>query len=393
MNKTKKSILYVGGFELPDKNAAAHRVISNAKIFKDLGYDVIFIGISKELDRNTKISNKQLLNNEFSYYSIPYPHKIQDWLGYLGNVSYLDLIKQIEPQIIIAYNYPSLALQKLIHYSNRNNIKIIADVTEWYQPDGNLFHKALKYMDTSYRMKVLHKRMDGLIVISSFLYNYYKHFVNTIEVPPLVDLSLEKWKKNENDEEINNEEVIKLIYAGSPSTKKDHLDKIISMIFQIIREKSQRIQLKVTGITKEQFMNLYQIDKEIIKELDFFVEFEGRLSHIETIRYIQNSDFHIFIRENNLVNTAGFPTKFVESLSCGTPVITNLSSNLNDYLINGVNGYAVDISNDDNFYRSFSMALSFNREQLNEMKKKSRDTQIFDYRQYISLFNVFLNKI
>lgn len=38
----KGTILYVGGFELPDKNAAAHRVLSNAKIFRELGYNVFF---------------------------------------------------------------------------------------------------------------------------------------------------------------------------------------------------------------------------------------------------------------------------------------------------------------------------------------------------------------
>ena len=42
MNKT---IVYIGGFELPDKNAAAQRVISNAKIFRKLGYHVIYVGI------------------------------------------------------------------------------------------------------------------------------------------------------------------------------------------------------------------------------------------------------------------------------------------------------------------------------------------------------------
>ena len=30
MPKEKGTVLYVGGFELPDKNAAAHRVVNNA---------------------------------------------------------------------------------------------------------------------------------------------------------------------------------------------------------------------------------------------------------------------------------------------------------------------------------------------------------------------------
>ena len=35
----KGTIIYYGGFSLPDKNAAANRVVSNGKIFKDLGYN------------------------------------------------------------------------------------------------------------------------------------------------------------------------------------------------------------------------------------------------------------------------------------------------------------------------------------------------------------------
>ena len=38
------TILYVGNFELPDKNAAAHRVVNNAKIFRELGYRVALLG-------------------------------------------------------------------------------------------------------------------------------------------------------------------------------------------------------------------------------------------------------------------------------------------------------------------------------------------------------------
>ena len=38
-----KKILYIGGFELPDKNAAAQRVVGNSYILKNLGYEIIFL--------------------------------------------------------------------------------------------------------------------------------------------------------------------------------------------------------------------------------------------------------------------------------------------------------------------------------------------------------------
>ena len=37
MPENKGRVLYAGGFELPDRNAAAHRVLNNAKILKALG--------------------------------------------------------------------------------------------------------------------------------------------------------------------------------------------------------------------------------------------------------------------------------------------------------------------------------------------------------------------
>mgnify|MGYP004602292779 FL=1 len=36
VSNEKKTLVYIGGFELPDKNAAAHRVVSNAEIFREL---------------------------------------------------------------------------------------------------------------------------------------------------------------------------------------------------------------------------------------------------------------------------------------------------------------------------------------------------------------------
>ena len=43
-------VLYLGGFELPDKNAAAQRVLSNAKLLREMGHDVTFAGISKDIN-------------------------------------------------------------------------------------------------------------------------------------------------------------------------------------------------------------------------------------------------------------------------------------------------------------------------------------------------------
>ena len=49
-----ETILYVGGFALPDENAAAQRVVANAKLFSEMGYNVAFINYANSSDAPQK---------------------------------------------------------------------------------------------------------------------------------------------------------------------------------------------------------------------------------------------------------------------------------------------------------------------------------------------------
>ena len=44
-----QTMLYVGGFVLPDGNAAAQRVVANAKLFSNIGYNVVFLNYSDDI--------------------------------------------------------------------------------------------------------------------------------------------------------------------------------------------------------------------------------------------------------------------------------------------------------------------------------------------------------
>lgn len=98
MNKT---IVYIGGFELPDKNAAAQRVISNAKIFRKLGYHVIFVGIDKYMADDVEFEDTKLEFEGFIYYRVKYPCSIFQWVKYLSDVSFLYSLKQFSPSSLL----------------------------------------------------------------------------------------------------------------------------------------------------------------------------------------------------------------------------------------------------------------------------------------------------
>lgn len=100
--------------------------------------------------------------------------------------------------------------------------------------------------------------------------------------------------------------------------------------------------------------------------------FHGRVSHTEAFSYVCEADFQMLIRENTLKNSAGFPTKFVESMSCCTPLIATLTSNIDDYLQDEVNGFIV--SDEHPLGEVLKKAASLSSAEKN---KNERSLQVF----------------
>ena len=80
---------------------------------------------------------------------------------------------------------------------------------------------------------------------------------------------------------------------------------------------------------------------------------------------------------------AGFPTKFVESISCGVPVIMNDTSDIRQYLSDGKNGILIELSS-DNIADTFAKLP-------NRHVDVERDT--FDIKKYVAKVQSFLNSI
>ena len=374
MNK-KKTILYIGGFELPDKNAAAHRVLNNAKIIKKMGYNVVFIGITKD---KKIIENKCTDIQGFESWVIKYPETKLEWMGYLLNFKkikkVLDIYNSLEA--VIAYNYQSGVLYQLKNYCKKNNIKIIADCTEWYDAKGNgcAFY-ILKSIDSYLRMNIIQPKLDGLIVISEYLEKYYsKYLVKISNIPPLVDKNEKKWELNKLN--FDNDK-LKLVYAGSPGKQKDNLRYVIEAFKNIDRKK---YEFKILGITYDAYIRDNSDHIELLEKLKENIYFLGRVDHLKALEFVKIADFNIFIRDINRVTLAGFPTKFVESLSCGTPVITNNSSDLEKYLFNNVNGFLIK----GDIKKNIEKIISQDSKILKKLKSNTNlNINQFDYNNYI----------
>ncbi len=386
---SKGTILYVGGFELPDKNAAAHRVLSNAKILRDLGYKVVFIDIDKSLSYSKKniATNKNVQG--FDCWSVPYPQKTIEWISYLSSINYINSMEKQYKNIegIIAYNYPALALNNLKKYGKKNNIRVFADCTEWYSTKGsNLVFKVIKGFDSFLRMRIIQKRLDGLIVISKFLESYYSNTKNVVRIPPLVDINEKKWSKS-NRKTINGfDNRLHFVYSGSPGKNKDKIVNIIDALYDL--KDLSNYQMNIVGISKNQFISDFPNYQEKIDSLDKRVNFVGRVSHEESLKELQNSDYSIFIREKSRLTMAGFPTKFVESITCSIPIITTDSSDIKEYFTDETYGVLLKDSTVDSIKEALQNVILKN---INKKKAKyGINDKMFHYSEYQELISKLL---
>lgn len=358
-----KSILYLGGFELPDKNAAAQRVMANAKLLREIGFEVSFIGISKDIENAPNVVEGFMSN------PVPYPIGTKEWMHQIFSFVESDVILNKTPNYVILYNFPAVASLRILKTCHKHGIKVVHDLTEWESNNHWFPADIMRKIDINLRMRYCMKKMDSVIAISRYLYEYYRECVNTIMVPPTVDLMAEKWNRNR---ELTSGHKIKLVYAGNAGFGiKDRLDVIVKDVV-----KHPNMQLDVIGMNENNYVDGYG---PLPKGYNNII-FHGRIPHTEAVKAVQNADFQFLIRDSNRKNNAGFPTKFVESMACCTPIIATLTSNIGDYLIDGQNGYVVDDSHSlADVLESISRLSSSD---IIKMKEVCRDMTVFDYHEY-----------
>ena len=182
-------------------------------------------------------------------------------------------------------------------------------------------------------------------------------------IPPTVECSQTQSRTVSHDCD-----TLKFVYAGSPG-KKDALSSIVSAIISVASS-GYKVELNIAGITKEKLKDY--IPNVKLNNIDKVIKCHGLISAEAALNLVKDSDFSIVIRPDIRSVQAGFPTKFVESLSVGTPVVANLTSDLGCYLKHGVNGY---ICKDDSIESLVDVLIySISNSDLNTMRINARTT-------------------
>lgn len=381
----KGTIIYIGGFEMPDKNAAAHRVLNNAKAFQILGYHVVFCGVDHDIREQVFVPKKI---GSFDSFPFPYPRNSKEWVSQLVDFSKIKEIfeKYGDVKYAIAYNMHAIPLARLMSYCKRRRIKVIADSTEWYENNISLQPvKLIKFLDSLIVMRYLQKKVDAMIAISSYLKKYYAKYVkNIVVIPPLVDLSEKIWENSI----LQKENCIEFVYSGNPGigTEKDKLDDIIEALAQI--DTSKKIKLTIIGLTKKQFLSHFPKCISLLNFIEKKVSFKGLVPHNESIKSLFAADYCIFIRNKSRKNQAGFPTKFVECYTSGVNIIASNISDIEQYFPKNSDSILLYNSNVSEITNAINSVLDKDMLSLRTKRNNLRNT--FDFHEWKENFSLVL---
>lgn len=363
---------YVAPFFFKKGGAATRRIIGNIKTLNLMGYDIDVID-GDSCYSNTKFEEVNVISlNERPGSSLSFFSKLVKLL-LIGNntINFLKKLKE-KPSFIILYSGYSPYLLKLIPYCKKNKIKIFFDCVEWYQPKSfwEYLYKPY-YWNVELAMRFLISKCTGVISISSFLERYYKaKDVKCILVPPTLDMhSLKSYKKSKDISELK----VKLVYAGTPGHKD-----LLSEIIEIVKSFENRLELHIAGVEGNSVGN---------------ITYYGVLSHGDTLSLVSKCDYSVLLRPNNKVSKAGFSTKVVESMSLGTPMITNNTGDLSNYIVDGVNGFIFNGYDIENLKVKITEVLS--EYDINSYHTMSEncilDSNVhFNYKNQVDIFELII---
>lgn len=291
---------------------------------------------------------------------------------------------------IIAYHGSSAFLIRLHSICRKRRIRLLLDCTEWYDHKGFVAGGfGIVNLDNAIRMRLINPKIGQIIVISSYLERYYKaRGSRVVRVPPLVDLIDSKWPPAQESSGGNH--TLQLVYAGVPA-KKDLLGNALRGM-RILVSKGLPVILHLIGPSPPEVAECLGRDKYILSELENAVVFHGRIPQTDVPKTLACFDFSILLRPQERYAQAGFPTKLVESLSAGVPVIVNSTSDIPEYVRDAQEGILLSDHTVEQFVQGVTRVCRTDRSHWFAMRQfaKSRAQESFDFRSYVAILRDFL---
>ncbi|HEM2769086.1 glycosyltransferase family 4 protein [Streptococcus suis] len=300
-----------------------------------------------------------------------------------------DYLKNNKVDLIISSSMIFVADQ-ISELANIENIPYVIDQCEWYDSSTFKFGKLNPYYrEHIRRIERKNKNLDGIIAISRLFEQHYSLMeVPVIRIPAIMDIQNLGFRT-----EVKSREEYHVAFAGSLGKGKEKMEPIFRALSKVNKDKN-RIVLDIYGVDKSGVLSNIDGNMDLWNEVQSFVRVHGYIPQNEVGNVVREADFTIFIRPLRRSSSAGFSTKFVESMAVGTPVITNNTGDIGLYLENEKNGYLLDDGSEKEIVSVFENILSSDSLKYTAMRKYARKTaeNYFDYTRYVENMKEFLKQ-
>ncbi|WP_195269677.1 glycosyltransferase [Eubacterium sp. 1001713B170207_170306_E7] len=342
---SKHKILYVIRCGLPE-NAAGLRVYRMARLLQKSGCRVDFLCALPTDTQNAgsvvcAADGERTARHQGFQYFVP-----KDGSGRLANMLELvragRLFKRVRARCeqegyhtVILYNDPGALTVRLGKYCRKNGIRLIGDVTEWYErrKTGKMGERLMPFLVNRRIQKLDSRYLDGVIAVSHFFYEYYRRRgMKVVFVPPLMEGNRGPFVLKYDYYPYP---VVNLVYAGAPG-EKDLLSPLAGAVARLNRH-GIRLRLDIAGVSEMELENIWKpVD---YKKYGIFAH--GRLPHREALRLVRRGDFCVLLRQARRYARAGFSTKMAECMSSGTAMICNEVAGPEQLFENGKEGFVI----------------------------------------------------
>ena len=376
------SVILITYSNYPNGSASAIRYANFAATLTDMEYEVIVF--CKSSSNPNKINNIHVesFTNVNKYHRLfLFPYRA------IKRLKQIMLTKKISG-VLLGSDLITLHAYQIQKWCNSNGINCVFDTTEWYSKEQfNNWIFSFPYWDKTILNKCVITKQSRVIAISSFLYDYFKaKGAKVVKVPifynrryrvtPFTSREIQDYK-------------IKIIYAGS-HLLMDNIPLIVKAIALLPHSIRSKVEFVIYGLSQEQIKSC--LPQEILAEAKDALVIKGQRPNCEVIEAYQSADYSIVLRNPSLrVNKAGFPSKVVESMRLGVPVICNYSSDLDKYIISGFNGIIIDNLCAEAISNQIRILTTLTREEKLIMGRNAIDT--VDSKLNSRLFEMDLNTI
>ena len=358
-------VLVITGALYPNENAEARRIHLFCKILKENGYKIFVCG-------NAKTGYLQIREYDKIFYTSLKTNSNNILMKYIGLKTYairlkryLNSIKKDNlPSVLLASDISNHAIHVLKRFCKKNNIQLVYDCVEWYSPSEFYYGKYSKgYREKNKQNSVVIDKTMKIISISEYFYTYFtEKGIQTERIPILCDFIVEPTQ-------------VRLSQNNALLKMKDNNKE--KFVFEFI------------GITNTILKNHYKYSDKEIERLEKNCVFLGAMPHEEVIKHYKKANFSLLFRdETELYAKAGFPSKVVESLQYGVPVLCNYSSDLKKYLNSEFNAIVIESADSDSCVKGLEEINNLNIDALNQMKINSITTarKYFYYKNFERIF-------